>query len=119
MSRKLTNILSDLIADRTAKDEVTGGLMFQFQAGDHDMPFNRLLCYRREKPVGTNELVTLRRHLEKLLPNTEIFLGPEFEYTGSDKIVRKCRAFSWPAAAAVSEPGQQVAMDFDAPKAAV
>lgn len=98
----LIDVLNELLHQRRSYMELTGGLRMQYRPADDENPACRLLCYR----IGTvgpsdRELVTVRQHLEKLLPAaTAVRLEPEFSYIGSDGLTRYCRVFIWQPAPA-------------------
>lgn len=98
----LSEILDDLIHGRLADGKLSGGLALQFKAADADHPESRLCAIRIGVPVGTVELGTLRRELEKLLPGVVIGLDDEQTITGQDGRKRHYRVFRWrPAPTAV------------------
>jgi len=93
----LIDVLNEMLKGRETYMELTGGLRLQYRQADGENPNCRLLCYR----IGTvgpsdRELVTVRQHVEALLPaGTAVRLEPEFEYVGGDSLTRHCRAFTW------------------------
>lgn len=95
MKTDLYTILDDLIHGRLSDGTLSGGLALQFRAANADNPENRLAAVRVGVPVGSTELVTLRRELEKLLPGATITLDEEQTITGRDGQERRYRVFRW------------------------
>lgn len=100
--KTLSECLADLLYGDTGYIELSGGLRLQYRAADAANNQSRLLCYRIEIDPGSRELVTVRQHLEKLLPQgaTLPVLSDQFLYMGADGRARHCRVFSWRPAAA-------------------
>ncbi|MCB8945850.1 MAG: hypothetical protein H6658_19045 [Ardenticatenaceae bacterium] len=118
MTRKLSEILADLISGRTVKDELSGGLMFQYHAPESENPVHRLFCYRRgDTPPSTHEFMVLRRELEKLLSGRRLVFGSLLRYMATDKVSRTGNVFSWlpdeEEMALLRPPAQQLGIDFD------
>jgi len=92
----LIDVLNEMLKGRETYMELTGGLRLQYKTPTEALPTYRLLCYRVANRPSDRELVTVRQHLEKLLPaGTKLTLGPEMTYTGRDGRARTGRPFSW------------------------
>ena len=98
---RLIDILHNLLHGRgPAAPRLSGGMMMQYRAADEADPGARLLCYRVGAFPSETEITTVRRHLEKLLPQgTVISQRVAPAYTGSDGLPRRGSILSWEGAA--------------------
>lgn len=93
----LSQVIDDLINGRIAdnKAQLSRGLRLQYRAATINNPLNRVCCYRiGQLPPSVAEFNIVRRELETL-QTIRPTLGGEFQYEGSDGLVRTCRVFSW------------------------
>ena len=100
MTQRLIDILHNLLHDRgPAAPRLSGGMMMQYRAAD-EAQGARLLCYRVGAFPSETEIATVRRHLEKLLPEGTV-ISQRFApaYTGGDGLIRRGSILSWEMAA--------------------
>lgn len=97
----LVKVLGDLLNNRgVAAPRLSGGLIFQFKEADNTTEENRLACYRIGKAPSENEIETVERYLQKLLPfGTRITRqGRQLVYVGSDGLERTGTVLRWKTA---------------------
>lgn len=97
MSEKLPEIIKQLIkGEMKSPHELRRGLILSYKDAEPSNPRNRLLCYRNGKRPSEQEMKTVVRDLQRVVPDAEIVESDYWTWRNEERgLIYGCYTLSW------------------------